>query len=191
MANHALGYPASTLSDFPAPTPISLRPCGFNASRFLSATLFRWKRRSFGTFVVCSSFSHVPGPKLKLLSRPGGTFSLPRRSWDCLILRSFAPPDSSVRVFALLGPHAVVHCVRREFHRRGIEPITDSTRDLCRGFWDLSLSSSRAVLFAGPAIAFARRADQIQLAVAALDFLFLSQVFTTSLRPSLLGPIRP
>jgi hypothetical protein len=99
-ANHALGYPASAFCDFPAPTPISLRPCGFTASRFPSATLFRWKRRSAGTFVVCASFSHVPDPTLEPLSRPGGNFSFPRRSWDCLILRSFAPPDRSVRVFA-------------------------------------------------------------------------------------------
>jgi hypothetical protein len=84
-----------------------------------------------------------------------------------------------------------VHCIRREFHRRGIEPITDSTKDVCSGFWDLSLSGSRAVRFAGPAIAFARRADQIQLADAALDFLFLSQVFAARLRPPLLAPFRP
>jgi hypothetical protein len=80
---------------------------------------------------------------------------------------------------------------RREFHRRGTRPITGWVRGTGSGFWDLSLPASRAVLFAGPAIAFARRADQIQLADAALDFLFLSQVFAARLRPPLLAPFRP
>jgi len=59
-----------------------------------------------------------------------------------------------------------------------------------RGFWVLSARNSRAVLFAGPAMAFVHRADRIHLPLLPWDF-FLSQVFTFGLRPPLLGPFPP
>jgi len=45
-----------------------------------------------------------------------------------------------------------------------------------RGFWGLAPQSSRAVLFAGPAMAFVHRADRIHLPLLPWDS-FLSQVF--------------
>jgi len=50
--------------------------------------------------------------------------------------------------------------------------------------------SSRAVLFAGPAMAFVHRAYQIHLPLLPWDFV-LSQVFAIGLRPPLLGPFPP
>lgn len=91
-------------------------------------------------------------------------------------LMGFSYPSqlcSARRVSAPFGvsrPHAVLPCARREFHRRGTDQSLVAPWTFGSGFWGLAPSGSRAVLFAGPAIAFARRADPIQPAVAALDF---------------------
>jgi hypothetical protein len=78
----------------------------------------------------------------------------------------------------------------REFHRRGIQLNWSNHRAFGRGSWVLAPRNSRAVLFAGPAMAFVHRAGRIHLPLLPWDFC-LSQVFTFGLRPPLLGPFRP
>jgi hypothetical protein len=94
----------------------------FNASRFPSCTLFRWKRRWFGTFVVCllsatyqiqhrAVLAAWPG----LFSSPGDAHGIAYPSQLCSAWRVSSP-------FGVSRPHAVVPCVHREFHRRGARP---------------------------------------------------------------------
>jgi hypothetical protein len=134
-----------------------------------SVRLVRWRRRPRGSFVVGFLISHVPGSRIGQLSQLGQDF-LPATLMGLTF--SFAaflcfPGDDAIK---RLGPTC-------RFSMRS--PRVSSSRDqpkrvehgaFGRGFWGLAPRSSRAVLFAGPAIAFVHRAGRIHLPLLPWSF---------------------